>query len=137
MDCGNPHLVCALPADVELSELDLSRSPGFEPALFPTGVNVEFITAGDPVPDADLHVLMRVYERGSAETQSCGSGACAVAAVALRDAGRDAGVVAVDVPGGRLTVTLDAESCWLAGPAVLVAHGEVDLTALATPSRRS
>ena len=32
-------------------------------------------------------------------------------------------MVAVDVPGGRLTVTLTADSCWLAGPAVLVATG--------------
>ena len=127
VDCGNPHLVCALPAGIALSSLDLTRPPGYDPATFPSGVNVEFVTPGEPVEQADLHVRMRVYERGSAETLSCGSGACAVAVVALRDAGRDGGVVAVDVPGGRLTVTADAESCWLAGPAVLVAHGEVDL----------
>ncbi|MFY1669309.1 diaminopimelate epimerase [Plantactinospora sp. WMMB334] len=142
VDCGNPHLVCVLPGSVDLAGLDLTRSPGFDSAAFPTGVNVEFVAAGDddpadrggaaqPVGGADLHVRMRVYERGSAETLSCGSGACAVAAVALRDAGRTGGVVAVDVPGGRLTVTLDDESCWLAGPAVLVAHGEIDLAALA------
>jgi len=35
-------------------------------------------------------------------------------------------VVAVDVLGGRLTVTHDeADRWWLAGPAVLVASGEV------------
>jgi diaminopimelate epimerase len=130
VDCGNPHLVCTLPAGIELSALDLTRAPGFDPTAFPTGVNVEFVTPGQPVDGADLHVLMRVYERGSAETLSCGSGACAVGAVALRDAGLDAGVVAVDVPGGRLTVTLSAESCWLTGPAVLVAHGDVDPAAL-------
>ncbi|AVT30637.1 diaminopimelate epimerase [Plantactinospora sp. BC1] len=130
VDCGNPHLVCVLPTSIELAGLDLTRSPDFDPAVFPTGVNVEFVAPGEPVDGADLHVRMRVYERGSAETLSCGSGACAVAAVALRDAGRTSGAVAVDVPGGRLTVTLDDESCWLAGPAVLVAHGELDLAAL-------
>ncbi len=130
VDVGNPHLVCVLPAGVELSALDLTDAPGFDPEVFPSGVNVEFIVAGDPVDATDAHSLMRVYERGSAETLSCGTGACAVGAVALRDAGRDTGVVAVDVPGGRVTVTVTADSCWLSGPAVLVATGELDPSAL-------
>ncbi|MFI6759600.1 diaminopimelate epimerase [Micromonospora sp. NPDC050417] len=124
VDCGNPHLVCPVPAGVELSALDLTRAPGFDPAVFPAGVNVEFVAPAQPVPGADLHVLMRVYERGSAETLSCGSGAVAVAATVLRAAGLGAGVVAVDVPGGRLTISVDSESAWLAGPAVLVAEGD-------------
>jgi diaminopimelate epimerase len=53
-----------------------------------------------------------------------------VAAVALRDAGETDGTVTVDVPGGRLTVTFDRAACWLAGPAVLVATGEIDVAAL-------
>ncbi|PWR05610.1 diaminopimelate epimerase [Micromonospora acroterricola] len=130
VDVGNPHLVCALPAGLELSGLDLTRAPEFDAALFPAGVNVEFTAPGEPVDGADEHTLMRVYERGSAETLSCGTGACAVAAVALHDAARDTGTVAVDVPGGRLTVTVTDSSCWLAGPAVLVATGEVAPTAL-------
>ncbi|MEH0936746.1 diaminopimelate epimerase [Micromonospora psammae] len=125
VDVGNPHLVCALPAGLELAALDLTRAPDFDGELFPAGVNVEFTAPGEPVPGTDGHVLMRVYERGSAETLSCGTGACAVAAVALRDAARDTGTVAVDVPGGRLTVTVTDDSCWLAGPAVLVATGTV------------
>ncbi|MET8528652.1 diaminopimelate epimerase [Micromonospora sp. NPDC005172] len=136
VDVGNPHLVCVLPSGVELPALDLTVAPGFDPTVFPAGVNVEFIAAGDPVDDTDGHSLMRVYERGSAETLSCGTGACAVAAVALRDAGRDAGVVAVDLPGGRLTVTVTEDSCWLSGPAVLVATGEVDLLALSAAAQR-
>jgi diaminopimelate epimerase len=50
-----------------------------------------------------------------------------VAAVALRDAGLTEGRVAVDVPGGRLVVTLGAGSCRLTGPAVILATGEVNL----------
>ncbi|GGM26716.1 MULTISPECIES: diaminopimelate epimerase [Micromonospora] len=123
VDVGNPHLVCALPAGVDLAALDLTRAPEYDATVFPSGVNVEFSTPAEPVGDADGHVLMRVYERGSAETLSCGTGACAVGAVALRDAGRDTGTVVVDVPGGRLTVTVAEDSCWLAGPAVLVATG--------------
>ena len=124
VDCGNPHLVCALSAP--LDSLDLHTAPGHDPALFPAGVNVEFVAAAEPVDGADVHVRMRVHERGSGETLSCGSGALAVGAVALRDAGLTAGVVAVDLPGGRLTVTAtEAGEWWLAGPAVLVATGEV------------
>ncbi|WP_328850304.1 diaminopimelate epimerase [Micromonospora globbae] len=125
VDVGNPHLVCPLPAGLDLPALDLGRAPEVDAAVFPAGVNVEFTAPGAPVAGADGHVLMRVYERGSAETLSCGTGACAVGAVALRDAGRDTGVVAVDVPGGRLTVTVTEDSCWLCGPAVLVATGQV------------
>jgi diaminopimelate epimerase len=112
VDCGNPHLVCPV---ADLSTLDLSRAPEVDPAEFPDGVNVSFYTGSAP------SVATRVYERGSGETLSCGSGALAVAAVAL---GGGPGRVAVDVPGGRLVATFDPGTAYLAGPAVLVAEGE-------------
>ncbi len=128
VDCGNPHLVCGLHDGLSLASLDLHVPPGFDRALFPAGVNVEFVVGAAPLPEADLHVEMRVFERGSGETLACGTGALAVGAVALRDAGLAMGVVAIDLPGGRLTVTHDADgSWWLAGPAVLVAAGETTL----------
>ena len=96
VDCGNPHLVCALHDGLELPSLDLSAAPGFDPALFTAGVNVEFVVPAEPIEGVSRHVTMRVYERGSGETLSCGSGALAVGAVALRDAGLESGVVAVD-----------------------------------------
>jgi diaminopimelate epimerase len=128
VDVGNPHLVCLLPANVELSTIDLTSAPTFDRELFRSGVNVEVYAAA--VTGADVHVRMRVHERGVGETLSCGSGACAVAAVALHDAGLERGVVVVDVPGGRLTAEFDGETCWLSGPAVLVARGEADLDAI-------
>jgi diaminopimelate epimerase len=131
VDCGNPHLVCGLHDGVALESLDLATAPGFDPAVFPHGVNVEFVSTAPPVDGFDLHVSMRVYERGSGETLACGSGALAVGAVALRDAGLSIGTVAVDLPGGRLTVLLDESGAyWLSGPAVLIAHGEVSLAAV-------
>jgi diaminopimelate epimerase len=131
VDCGNPHLVCGLHDGVLLPSLDLHTAPGHDRGMFPDGVNVEFTAPGEPVEGADLHVHMRVHERGSGETLSCGTGALAVGAVALRDAGLDEGTVVVDVPGGRLTVTARDDLWWLAGPAVLVATGEVDVAAVA------
>jgi diaminopimelate epimerase len=131
VNCGNPHLVCNLHDGVDLEGLDLLHAPVHDRAFYPQGVNVEFVVPSEPVEGTDRHVRMRVHERGSAETLSCGSGALAVGAVALRDAGLTAGVVAVDLPGGRLTVTATpAGEWWLAGPAVLVATGDIDLTAL-------
>ena len=116
--CGNPNLVCVVST---LDDLDLREPPVLDPDQFPAGANVEFV-----VPVAAGHVRMRVVERGVGETLSCGSGACAVAGVVLNG---DSGTVTVDVPGGRLTVTIgDDESCVLTGPAVLVAAGTVALT---------
>jgi diaminopimelate epimerase len=97
--------------------------------MFPEGVNVEFVT-----PLGDGHMRMRVHERGSGETLSCGTGTCAVAAVALRDAGRSTGEVVVDVPGGRVTVAVEGRTSWLSGPAVVVADGDVDPDWLAAAS---
>jgi diaminopimelate epimerase len=87
-------------------------------------VNVEFVRrVGDP---ADHHVQMRVHERGSGETWSCGTGACAVlGAAALADGAGPGTTYRVDVPGGRLDVTWTQEGrVVLTGPAVLVAEGE-------------
>jgi len=134
VDVGNPHLVCPVD-EPTLDGLDLGTAPAVDPLIFPAGVNVEFAAAGSPPPGADLYRKMRVFERGAGETLSCGSGACAVAAVALEHTGLDTGRVVVDVLGGRLTITVTATECWLAGPAVIVAHGDLDTHALraATP----
>jgi len=117
---GNPHLVCL--TDVLVSSLDLDRPPGVDAASFPAGVNVEFGNVG-VLDGVDRQVTMRVHERGVGETQACGTGACAVAAVALSGS---AGRVAVDQPGGRVIVSVDDQNTWLSGPTVIVASGELD-----------
>jgi diaminopimelate epimerase len=121
---GNPHLACL--TDVEVDTLDLSVLPGVDPAMFPDGVNVELVNvlaAADAPAGATAHVRLRVYERGVGETRSCGTGACAAAYAALQAGGRTAGTVAVDVPGGRLSVEFDGRTTVLSGPAVVVATG--------------
>ncbi len=119
VDVGNPHLACV--TDVPISSLDLTRPPGHDPSLFPHGVNVEFVS-----PIAGDEIVMRVHERGVGETRSCGTGTVAAVVAALRHAGRDAGTIGVQTPGGRLRVTVDGTATTLHGPAVLVAHGEID-----------
>jgi diaminopimelate epimerase len=94
--------------------------------MFPDGVNVEIINvlaAEDAPAGASAHIRLRVYERGVGETRSCGTGACAAAYAALVAGGRTAGTVAVEVPGGRLSVAFDGTTTVLSGPAVVVATG--------------
>jgi diaminopimelate epimerase len=115
---GNPHLACLV--DGPLSSFDLSLAPGLDPGLFPEGGNVELVRVTGPAS-----VAMRVHERGSGETRSCGTGAVAAAAAAAASGTGD-GIWAVRVPGGDLAVTLEAGRAWLTGPAVIVAEGELD-----------
>ncbi|MCH7232993.1 diaminopimelate epimerase [Glycomyces sp. L485] len=124
---GNPHLVCQLSDAEELEALELFHQPRYDTGVFPDGVNVEFVVGAAP------HVRMRVHERGVGETFSCGTGACAVAAVALRRAGAETGTCKVDVPGGTLTVTVTDETIHLAGPAVIVAEGTARTQGVAGP----
>ena len=126
VDMGNPHAV-AFVADLADAGA-LLEPPSHDPAIYPHGVNVEFV-----VRRGERHVAMRVHERGSGETRSCGTGACAVmVAAALADGvtGPPAEDTAyrVDVPGGTLTVTWTADDrVLLTGPAVVVARGTTDL----------
>jgi diaminopimelate epimerase len=120
LEIPNPHVVVELPDEQTLDDLDLRRAPLVEPPLA-QGQNVEFV-----VPRGPRHLRMRVHERGSGETMSCGTGICA-AAVAM--AGESAGDQPwqVDVPGGTCYVTRDADGMVeLTGPAVLVAEIDVD-----------
>ncbi|MEU7629215.1 diaminopimelate epimerase [Nocardia sp. NPDC049220] len=127
IDVGNPHLACVDPglSSDALGKLDLTVPPGFDPDLFPHGVNVEIVTA----LDADRSVDMRVYERGVGETRSCGTGTVAAAAAALAADGfriaEDTGWVTVRVPGGAVVVGMENGSAWLRGPSVLVATGRL------------
>jgi diaminopimelate epimerase len=139
---GNPHLACLV--DIPVADFDLSAPPLFDHGQFPDGVNVEVLQV-----TGDSQVEMRVYERGSGATLSCGTGAVAAAvAAASANAGSAfgpgagparngqaelAGTWAVQVPGGRLAVTLEKGTSLLTGPAVIVAEGELDEAWLAGP----
>lgn len=128
VDMGNPHAVVFLDPPDTLDPHGVVGSlidpPVHDTEEYPHGVNVEFV-----VREGERHVAMRVHERGSGETRSCGTGACAVmvATADVDGAARDTAYV-VDVPGGRLTVTWTSDDrVLLAGPAVVVARGTTDL----------
>jgi diaminopimelate epimerase len=127
VNMGNPHAVAFV--DDLAHAGDLYSPPPFSPAAaYPDGVNVEFVVDRGP-----RHVAMRVHERGSGETRSCGTGACAVAVATARRDGTDPAITGtpvtytVDVPGGTLVITERADGqIEMTGPAVIVAEGEID-----------
>jgi diaminopimelate epimerase len=115
LSMGNPHLVCAV---ADPAVLDLTLAPITSADRFPDGVNVEFYaeTAGG--------LVMRVHERGSGETLSCGTGACAVAVAHAISRGESSADVLIDVPGGQLRVVWEGPTVMLHGPAHIVAAGK-------------
>lgn len=114
----NPHAVVYVPDGISLADIDISQAVVQQSELFPDGVNIEFVQR-----IGERHVAMRVVERGSGETLSCGTGACAVAFTAMSE--MDTREWQVDVPGGTLWVYRQGEILWLRGPAELIARGKV------------
>lgn len=132
INVGNPHVVVALSSLDELAAADLTQAPVLEPAAA-EGANVEFVVPHDPlVKDGVGHITMRVHERGSGETLSCGTGAAAAALATRHWAGSGApDQWKVAVPGGTLGVRMwpaeDGEHVSLSGPAVLVYEGDLSV----------
>jgi diaminopimelate epimerase len=112
---GNPHVVVRDdPKWTDAMREELAE----ELSLDLDGVNVEFLTI-----ESDDHLSIKVIERGVGWTRACGTGTCAVVAVAHRDemCGTD---VTVDNPGGALRVTLNGAAATLSGPVQFVANVE-------------
>ncbi|MCP2031945.1 diaminopimelate epimerase [Okibacterium sp. HSC-33S16] len=132
INVGNPHVVVALADEDELESADLHYIPLIEPEPI-EGANVEFVVPHDPlITDGVGRISMRVHERGSGETLSCGTGVAAAALATRHWAGAAAPHSwRVDVPGGTLGVrmfaTQDGEHVGLSGPAELVYTGTLDL----------
>jgi diaminopimelate epimerase len=121
INVGNPHAAVFIEDLSTLGSLD--SAPSVTPAdSYPEGVNVEFI---EILPGHE--VKMRVHERGSGETQSCGTGTCAVALAATMKSGESLpSRWVIYPPGGRLVVDIDGHSnATLTGPAVMVADHDV------------
>ncbi len=119
---GNPHAVVTVDAvaDAPVARLGAALQGS---GVFPEGVNVGFCER-----HSAEHIALRVFERGVGETPACGTGACAAVAC-----GRARGLlndkVAVDLPGGRLTIRWAGGDAplWMHGPAARVFEGTMEL----------
>lgn len=118
---GNPH--CVLFVD-DVQHFPVAEvGPRLEHHLaFPRRINVEFVEVVGP-----SRLVMRVWERGSGETDACGTGACA-ALVAGVLTGRTHRRATVQLRGGPLAIAWDEESghVYMTGPATEVYEGEIE-----------
>ncbi len=119
---GNPHCVIFVekPADFAVTK--------FGPLVehyhaFPRRINVEFAEVINRT-----EIVMRVWERGTGETQGCGTGACAVAVAGVLN-GTTERDVTVHMPGGKVKVNWErkANTVFLTGPAQVIFAGNVEL----------
>ena len=121
INVGNPHAVVFINSLEEVGEL--KNAPRVLPtSAYPEGVNVEFVQV-----QTNGELSMRVHERGSGETRSCGTGVCAVALAAAVHLKKPLPTTfVIHPPGGRLEVELDPHSnAILTGPAVLISEHDL------------
>lgn len=116
---GNPHAIIKVDDVLDADVQTLGQAIESHEA-FPEKVNVSFVQIVN-----QRHVRLRVYERGVGETQACGSAACAVVAVGVREDWVDEGVdVRVQLFGGSLAVRYqDGYSVMMTGPTAFVYEG--------------
>lgn len=119
---GNPHAVVFRD---ELDKIDLQTiGPLFEhDPIFPERVNVEFVEVM-----SETHLKARVWERGSGETQACGTGACTAVVAAVLNGHCDKNTdIKVQLPGGDLIVNYNGETVYMTGNCVKIYDGVVEI----------
>lgn len=124
VNMGNPHYVNFIEQPIAEFPLEVVGPLMETNPAFPEGVNAEFVN----VADAGFY-SMRVWERGSAETMACGTGACAVAVAAkFRGMAADGDVYHIGMKYGELLINVDDQwNVTMTGPAVTAFEGYVTL----------
>lgn len=115
---GNPHAVTYVEDVYTAGVLTAGAEIEVHP-FFPKKVNVEFIHVVDRT-----HIDMRVWERGTGETQACGTGACASVVSSILNGYTDS-TVEVSLLGGKLTINWEGigNHVYMTGPATTVFEG--------------
>jgi diaminopimelate epimerase len=117
---GNPHAVVFV-EDVAAFPIE-KYGPSFERhARFPKRTNTEFVQV-----ISRTEVSMRVWERGSAETWACGTGACATGMACILN-NLTENKILLHTRGGDLTIEYDPDTnhIFMTGPATEVFRGEI------------
>jgi len=110
VDVGNPHAVAFIKEKIS-DEKFFDIGPKIEKhEFFPNQTNVEFAHIL-----ADDLIEVRVWERGSGETLSCGSGACAVAVAAIKSNLIKSKKIITRFKGGDLIIEWNGDSIVMTG----------------------
>ena len=101
LNIGNPHIVTFIDKKI-YDEVFVNLGPTLEKhELFPEKTNVEFAN----ILSDDL-IEARVYERGAGETLSCGSGACAIGTLAIKNKFIKSRSTTIRFKGGDIKIEL-------------------------------
>ena len=120
LSMGNPHAIMFV-EDVKNYPVN-TIGPMFESdEIFPERCNIEFVE----IVDRD-NCNIRIFERGSGETLSCGTGICAAAVTCIKQ-GLTNNRVNMHSPGGTLTIKYDGGDVFMSGPAEEVFSGEIKI----------
>jgi len=120
---GNPHCVVFMKEDVDLLDLEKLGKKFENHKVFPDRINTEFVNIL-----GNNKFKIRVYERGSGETLSCGTGACAVVAVAIRKGiANPKRESLVKLKGGMLKIKYTKSGLILKGDAKKVFEGQFQI----------
>lgn len=127
---GNPH--GAVFGSFTEAERQVIAPDIAEHELFPQGANIEFCELLPREDNQPLQMRCDVFERGCGWTLACGTGATAAVAAGVKlghiSAEDAAAGVRVKLPGGWLTIHIDAEgAATMTGPATEVFTGEVEV----------
>ncbi len=118
---GNPHCVTFV-EDLNDEWVHVIGPQVERDSRFPRRVNAEFVETVSP-----RELKMRVYERGTGETQACGTGSCAVAVAAILS-GRTERKMTIHLLGGDLDIEwADNNHVFMTGPATEVFTGEIQI----------
>ena len=119
---GNPHAVIFC-KDVDTVDVPRIGALFENDTRFPDRVNTEFVEIVER-----NRLKMRVWERGSGETQACGTGACASAVAAVLNGHCDTDTdISVQLLGGELTIRCIGERVYMTGECIKVFEGTIEL----------
>lgn len=128
LDTGSPHHIVFTETIEHLNVKEEGAAIRYSDTYKNEGTNVNFVASAQE-PNT---FLVRTYERGvEDETLACGTGVTAVAIAAHYSNRTSANEVELQVPGGKLVVSFEANgknysNIWLKGPADLVFKGEIE-----------